>query len=476
LFCNGEEFCDTSLDCQPGTPPETDDGFSCTADGCDEAADVVSNVPDDTRCNNDLYCDGEEFCDPEQGDSESGCADAPDPEEPGKVCREDPIIHDPTAEESGWPEGIEVAGAGRERMAYLAAGTEGLRIYNVSELANPSLVGSYLPLESDCPARQVDFDEVVVVGTTAYVAAGRCGLLIVDVGDPSVPLLLGAFDTREWVKDVKIRESGGATIAYLADHWGGLRIVDVSNPTASVELGSLDERGGLVGPALSLQLRAVEGEVLVYVATMGGLFIVDATLASAPTVEGSYDTTSGRLVTDPRLEDIPQHVLVVRNRAYVPIWMGGLLVLDVSNPSNPTVIQEFETVPGQAFFKAEAAGWNLYVTEGQCGLRVFDTSEGGNLAEVFFESVANPIKIGGGTEACTAPSNDPWAWDIDDASGLAFVSCGVLGPPHQGDFQSIDFRQPGSGLLGECGLGAELVLMLPLLAWYRRSRGVSPNR
>ncbi len=289
-------------------------------------------------------------------------------------------------------------------------------------------------------------------------------------------MLLGVFDTPEWVKDVKIRAGGGATIAYIADHWGGLRIVDVSDPAAPVELGSLDEGGGLVGPALSLQLRAVEGEVLVYVATMGGFFIVDATLASAPTVVGSYDTTGGRLVTDPRLEDIPQHVLVVQNRAYVPIWMGGLLVLDISNRTNPTVIQEFETVPGQAFFKAEAAGWNLYVTEGQCGLRVFDTNEGGGLAEVFFESVANPIKIGGGTEACTAPSNDPWAWDIDDAAGLAFISYGVLGPPHQGHFQSIDFRQPGSGLLGECGLGAELVLVIPLLAWCHRRRGFSRTR
>jgi hypothetical protein len=161
--------------------------------------------------------------------------------------------------------------------------------------------------------------------------------------------------------------------------------------------------------------------------------------------------------------------------------MGGLLVFDVSNPSNPAVIQEFETVDGQAFFKVEAAGRNVYVTEGQCGLRVLGTTPGG-LAEVFFENVPNPIRIGGGAEVCTESSDDdPWAWDIDDANGLAFVTYGVLGPrdrtdSHRGSFQSIDFRQPGSGLLGECGLGAELVLALPLLAWYRRRQGLSRNR
>ena len=143
LFCNGEELCDRLLDCQVGTPPETDDGFSCTLDSCDEEADVVLNAPDDSRCSNHLYCDGEELCGPEQeqSDPESGCVDGEDPEQPGKVCRENPIIHAPSATKAGWPEGIEVAGAGRDRLAYLASGTAGLRIYDVSVFDNPSLVG-----------------------------------------------------------------------------------------------------------------------------------------------------------------------------------------------------------------------------------------------------------------------------------------------------------------------------------------------
>jgi hypothetical protein len=468
-----------------GTPPETDDGFSCTLDSCDEEADVVLNAPDDSRCSNHLYCDGEELCGPEQeqSDPESGCVDGEDPEQPGKVCRENPIIHAPSATKAGWPEGIEVAGAGRDRLAYLAAGTAGLRIYDVSAFDNPSLVGSYVPGRRDCPDAadfEVAFDQVVVDGATAHIAARLCGLLFVDVADPSVPALLGAFATPDWVKDVKVRTGDGGTIAYIANYWRGLRIVDVSDPTAPVELAWLDERDGLVGPALSVHVQTMGGQVLVYVATMSGFFIVDATLAAAPTLVGSYDTTGGRLVDDPDLEDIPQHALVVGNRAYVPIWMGGLLVFDVSDPSNPVVIQELETVDDQAFFKVEAAGRNVYVTEGQCGLRVLGTTPRG-LAEVFFESVPNPIRIGGGAEECTESSGDPWAWDVEDAAGLAFVTYGVLGPrdrtdSHRGSFQSIDFRQPGSGLLGECGLGAELVLVLPLLAWYHRRRGIFRNR
>ena len=65
--------------------------------------------------------------------------------------------------EPGWPEGIGIAGAGADRLAYLAAGTEGLRIYSVSDPANPTLLASYLPAGSDCRRDWVDFDEVAMI-------------------------------------------------------------------------------------------------------------------------------------------------------------------------------------------------------------------------------------------------------------------------------------------------------------------------
>jgi len=63
LFCNGEETCDAVLDCQAGTPPVVDDGVSCTADDCDEASDSIVHTPNDAACDNGLFCDGSETCD-----------------------------------------------------------------------------------------------------------------------------------------------------------------------------------------------------------------------------------------------------------------------------------------------------------------------------------------------------------------------------------------------------------------------------
>ena len=63
LFCDGAEFCDAINDCQPGTPPEVNDGVGCTDDSCDEDNDVIVNTDNDANCDNGLFCDGTETCD-----------------------------------------------------------------------------------------------------------------------------------------------------------------------------------------------------------------------------------------------------------------------------------------------------------------------------------------------------------------------------------------------------------------------------
>ncbi len=49
LFCNGVETCVANV-CVPGTPIVCDDGVACTADSCDENANVCVFVPDNGSC------------------------------------------------------------------------------------------------------------------------------------------------------------------------------------------------------------------------------------------------------------------------------------------------------------------------------------------------------------------------------------------------------------------------------------------
>lgn len=82
VFCDGAERCDSVNDCQPGVPPACDDGVVCTVDTCDPATDSCVNAPDDAACNNGVFCDGVEVCDPA-----ADCLVGQDPC-PGQFCLE----------------------------------------------------------------------------------------------------------------------------------------------------------------------------------------------------------------------------------------------------------------------------------------------------------------------------------------------------------------------------------------------------
>ena len=61
-WCNGDEYCDQASDCQPGTPVSCADTVGCTVDVCNEQADECRNIPDNTACDDDLWCNGAESC------------------------------------------------------------------------------------------------------------------------------------------------------------------------------------------------------------------------------------------------------------------------------------------------------------------------------------------------------------------------------------------------------------------------------
>ena len=62
-FCNGVERCDAVGGCGAGEPLAINDGVGCTIDACSEVSRSVVNRPDDSRCDDGVYCNGDELCD-----------------------------------------------------------------------------------------------------------------------------------------------------------------------------------------------------------------------------------------------------------------------------------------------------------------------------------------------------------------------------------------------------------------------------
>jgi hypothetical protein len=84
------------------------------------------------------------------------------------------------------------------RKCYVADGRAGLTIIDITDSANPAIVGN-------CPMPGAYANKVAVSGSRAYVAAGTAGLAVVDIADPAKPALVSVLKTPEtkavWASD-----------------------------------------------------------------------------------------------------------------------------------------------------------------------------------------------------------------------------------------------------------------------------------
>src|SRR5262245_22376060 len=124
----------------------------------------------------------------------------------------------------GWGEGVAfarlpVGETGERPLLFLADIVAGLRIYDVTDPAEPALLSSLLPGGVTCPSGFYS-DNVRVLGTRAYLAGGRCGVLVVDVSDPTAPQIALRVSTPSYAKDALPRDVPGGSASCSAPRRG----------------------------------------------------------------------------------------------------------------------------------------------------------------------------------------------------------------------------------------------------------------
>ena len=204
----------------------------------------------------------------------------------------------------GFANNVDVNG----NYAYVAAGSAGLQVVDVSDRTAPEIVAAV--------ALPGNANDVKLSGTHAFVAAGAMGLHVVDVGNPLAPRLVGSVNTPGNAWDV--RPLG--TLAFVADGPAGLQIVDISNVAAPRIVGSVDTPGTAKGVDVS-------GQTAVVADGTGGLRIVDVSNPSSPAIVGAIG-----------LGNDAQDVVVDGTVAYVAAYQGSLQVVGFSTPAAPTIL------------------------------------------------------------------------------------------------------------------------------------------
>lgn len=205
----------------------------------------------------------------------------------------------------GFANNVDVLG----NFAYVAAGSAGLQVVDVSDPVNPFIVGSV--------ATPGNANDVKVYGNYAYVADDISGLQIVDVSAPNLPIIIGSIDTPGNAWDVVVKN----TVAFIADYNSGLQIIDVSDPSAPAIIGSVDTPGDANGVDVAGNIAVVSDRSAVQ--------IIDISNPLNPVIAGSVSTGDSR------------SVYIKESIAYVPNYgfnfTDSLLAIDFSNPANPII-------------------------------------------------------------------------------------------------------------------------------------------
>ena len=255
-----------------------------------------------------------------------------------------PVLAGKYTDEYGHATSWDVAISGN--YAYLAEGSDGLKIVDVFDPSSPKLSGHY---ETKSFCEGIDVSE-----NYAYVACRGDGLLIFDVSDPANPIFTGQYDT-----DDPGALASGVTVsgnyAYLADGSPNLKIIDISDPFSPKLAVNSD-----FPDALNV---VIDGN---YLYSCGGvtLEIIDITVPSSPVHVGRYVSSGVN----------PEGIAVSGDLAFVTRWNDGLLIIDISDRSDPKLLSKFETTNGGLGLGVTVSGDYAYFAAGSEGLFIIDIS------------------------------------------------------------------------------------------------------
>lgn len=248
-------------------------------------------------------------------------------------------------------------------LLFLALGTNGVTILDVSQPTQPTFVGAF-----DTPGTA---QNLAVTNNRVFVADGTGGMRIWSVTNPAIPVSLGFLATAGNTRDVQL----SSNLAFIADGAAGLRIAIVTNPAVPLVIGNYANATA----ANAVRLQGTRA----YVANgPGGLLVLDVQNPALPVLLGSYPATNATALD------------VVGNLVVLADGMNGCLILDVTNPVSISLVGS--VTPGSAVNGALVLGNQMFLSTGTTGLRIVELSGVPPQAPAFLSQPAALAVLSGG--------------------------------------------------------------------------------
>lgn len=272
-------------------------------------------------------------------------------------------------------------------------------------------------------------EAVAVVGNLCYYGEGT-SLVIADFANSAAPVERGRIALPEIVRGLAV---SGNTV-FVANSYAGLYAVDVSSPTTPSIVGFFDTDSAAQGVA-------VDGSIAYVADAASGLVILNVGNPAAIVRLGGIDTAGSA-------SQVAVGTIGVDKYAFVAESDSALRVIKVTVPSSPI---EITNVPGQSsagIKDVKLVGTTLYVSDWQAGVKIFDSSNPaspvqtgsrGNVGPSFIDVVGNRLYTCGSGLRIADLSVMPippslgdfdvgnFCYDLVVANGLAFAAMGDAG-------------------------------------------------
>lgn len=260
------------------------------------------------------------------------------------------------------------------------------------------------------PALAVD-----ILDDVAYVAASQAGLVVVDLSDPADPSIIGRLDTRKRANAVAVARThdGSGTqrdIAFLVEGTEGIVTFDISDPWNVVDF----EQGttAVDGTGICIVPAEIIGEpYLVYLAdSWKGIRV----FFSNPEYPGVLDYRTFKSTYG-----YTKAITVMDNIAYVAEDEQGLTTIDVSNvrTGGLEVIGNCDT-PGNALDVA-LDGSRAFIADGAAGMQIMEIDANHNptiLASLDLDGECQAVAVDGGMAFLAANAGGLHVVDVRDPS------------------------------------------------------------
>jgi len=292
-----------------------------------------------------------------------------------------------------------------------------LKVLDISDPTAPCMIAECdLPRSAewqDCP------HAVAVEGSHAYVADGFNSLQVVDISEPNQPLKDGCYDLPDSLGNVAIE----GNYAYLTDYNCGLRMVDTSNPSRPRVIGSyslLKRESGeykVCDVAVMGNFAYLVYEDEHYGNELGGLGVLDVSDPSHPSELGFCDMNNGWG------DHFNYRVAIAGDYAYIA-GRGEIFVVDVSDSTQPREAGSLD-FDGEALDMAVTGNY-AYVAVEDSSLRVVDVSNPAQPREIGFCSTvgrALAVAVDGNYAYVAVEDSALRVLDVSDPTQPRQVGC-----------------------------------------------------